>query len=48
MRPNLKDINIEAAVAEKHAAPASNGKEADWITAELIPVKPVYTEEDLN
>ncbi|MDE5882150.1 MAG: methylmalonyl-CoA mutase, partial [Muribaculaceae bacterium] len=48
MRPNFKDINIEAAISEKHAAPASNGKEAEWITAELIPVKSVYTEEDLN
>ena len=43
MRPNFKEINIEAAVAEKHAAPASKGQEAEWITAELIPVKHVYT-----
>ena len=48
MRPNFKEINIEAAVAEKHAAPASKGQEAEWITAELIPVKHVYTESDLE
>lgn len=48
MRPNFKEIDIKAAVAERSAAPVSVNKEADWITAELIPVKPVYTEEDLQ
>ena len=48
MRPNFKDIDIKSAVAECHAAPASVKNEADWMTAELIPVKSVYTEEDLQ
>ena len=48
MRPNFKEIDIKAAIAERTSAPASVNKEADWITAELIPVKPIYTEEDLN
>ena len=45
MRPNFKEIDIT-----KITAPASrkavSGEE--WMTAELIPVKPVYTQEDLE
>ena len=45
MRPNFKEIDIT-----KITAPASrkavSGEE--WMTAELIPVKPVYTKEDLE
>ena len=42
MKPNFKNIDI------KNVA-ASSAPEADssWLTAELIPVKPVYTKEDL-
>ncbi|HLP05873.1 MAG TPA: methylmalonyl-CoA mutase [Paludibacter sp.] len=42
MKPNFKDIDI------KNVA-ASSAPEADssWLTAELIPVKPVYTKEDI-
>ena len=47
MKPNFKEIDLQAVVADKGPAPKMN-KEADWVTAELIPVKPVYTEEDLE
>ncbi len=42
MKPNFKDIDI------KNVA-ASSAPEVDssWLTAELIPVKPVYTKEDI-
>ncbi|MFV0536939.1 MAG: methylmalonyl-CoA mutase [Dysgonomonas sp.] len=51
MKPNFKDIDInKAGFAATNAAKwaADNGIEADWMTPELIPVKPVYTKEDLE
>ncbi len=51
MKPNFKDINIKA--AEKATTNAAEWEKAnhiakDWTTPELIPVKPVYTAEDLK
>ena len=48
MRPNFKEINIEGAVKAQNLQPESVAHDDAWITAELIPVKSVYTEEDLN
>lgn len=51
MKPNFKNIDINnAGFAASNAAEwaAENGIEANWITPELIPVKPVYTKEDLE
>ena len=51
MKPNFKDIDIKS--SQKLAASASewekaNHIEKNWMTPELIPVKPVYTEEDIR
>ena len=51
MKPNFKDINIKA--SEKAAMPAEAWEKANniaknWTTPELIPVKPVYTADDLQ
>ena len=46
MRPNFKEIDITKVVAPATSAPVEKGEE--WLTAELIPVKPVYTKEDLE
>ena len=45
MRPNFKEIDIT-----KIVTPGSHKPEAgeEWLTAELIPVKPVYTKDDLE
>ncbi|MDR2953520.1 MAG: methylmalonyl-CoA mutase [Prevotella sp.] len=51
MKPNFKNIDInKAGFAATDAAKwtADNGIEANWTTPELIPVKPVYTKEDLE
>jgi methylmalonyl-CoA mutase len=50
MRPNFKNINIKAAAAQPNTAEwnAANKIEKNWITPEQIPVKPVYTKEDLE
>jgi len=50
MRPNFKDINIKAAATQPNTAQwnADNKIEKNWITPEQIPVKPVYTKEDLE
>ncbi|MDE6390614.1 MAG: methylmalonyl-CoA mutase, partial [Duncaniella sp.] len=46
MKPNFKEIDIiKDAFGEAHA-PETKGEE--WLTPELIPVKPVYTKEDLE
>ncbi len=46
MKPDFKNIDIvKDAFGEQHA-PAAHGEE--WLTPELIPVKPVYTKEDLE
>ena len=46
MRPDFKSIDITkiASPAVENNAP----KGEEWLTAELIPVKPVYTKEDLE
>lgn len=51
MKPNFKDINIKA--TEKAISNAMEWEKANhiaknWTTPELIPVKPVYTAEDLK
>ncbi|MDE7412994.1 MAG: methylmalonyl-CoA mutase [Muribaculaceae bacterium] len=45
MRPNFKEIDITKIVAPEGNKPAAG---EEWLTAELIPVKPVYTKEDLE
>ncbi len=45
MRPNFKEIDITKGFASKGNKPAAG---EEWLTAELIPVKPVYTKEDLE
>ena len=46
MKPKFKEINIKNVVASEAHKPLANGEE--WLTAELIPVKPIYTKEDLE
>ncbi|WP_299578851.1 methylmalonyl-CoA mutase [uncultured Sunxiuqinia sp.] len=50
MKPNFKNINIKTAAAQPEASEwaAQNKIEKDWVTPEQIPVKPVYTKEDLE
>jgi len=50
MKPNFKDINIKAAAVQKDLGDrtAKYNIKKDWITPEQIPVKPVYTKEDLE
>ena len=52
MKPNFKEINIESDsfAVKTNVAEWAQKNEAtpDWLTAELIPVKPVYTKEDLE
>ena len=50
MKPNFKDINIKAATEQAKASDwaAKNNIKKDWVTPEQIPVKPVYTKEDLE
>ncbi|WP_303920773.1 methylmalonyl-CoA mutase [Draconibacterium sediminis] len=50
MKPNFKDINIKAATEQAKVADwaAKNNIKKDWLTPEQIPVKPVYTKEDLE
>lgn len=48
MRPDFTNINITAdAFAQPKAATAVPHGE-DWLTPELIPVKPIYTKDDLQ
>lgn len=51
MKPNFKEINIQSdgftAVDAKEWA-EKNEIKADWLTPEHIPVKPVYTKDDLE
>ncbi len=51
MQPNFKEINIQSdgfsSVDVKEWA-EQNEIKADWLTPEQIPVKPVYTKEDLE
>lgn len=51
MKPNFKDINIKS--TEKATTTAAEWEKANhieksWLTPELIPVKPVYSAEDLK
>ncbi len=50
MKPNFKDINIKAAPEATNGTEwaNANGIKKDWMTPEQIPVKPVYTKEDLE
>ena len=51
MRPNFKNINIASdGFASSNVADWANANniKADWLTPELIPVKSVYTKEDLE
>ena len=51
MKPNFKDINIKSTEKSTTAAAEwekANHIEKNWLTPELIPVKPVYTAEDLK
>ncbi len=50
MKPNFKEINIKAANQQENASDwtAKNNIKKDWLTPEQIPVKPVYTKEDLE
>ncbi|MDH6355239.1 methylmalonyl-CoA mutase [Dysgonomonas sp. PH5-45] len=51
MKPNFKNIDIKnTGFAATNAAEwtEKNGIKADWLTPELIPVKSVYTKEDLE
>ena len=43
MKPNFKSIDITKVVAPSTKA-LPQGEE--WLTAELIPVKPIYTKEE--
>lgn len=45
MKPDFKSINIKEAAAKVYGSEASGGT---WMTPELIPVKPVYSKEDLE
>ena len=47
MKPDFKNMNI---IADAFGAPAAAPQAAgeDWLTPELIPVKPVYTKADLE
>jgi len=51
MKPNFKDINIKS--SQRADMPVqewekTNNIEKDWMTPELIPVKPAYNKEDLD
>jgi methylmalonyl-CoA mutase len=51
MKPNFKNIDIKnAGFTATNAGEwaAENNIESNWVTPELIPVKPVYTKEDLE
>ena len=50
MKPDFKNINIKAATSQPKAVDwaAEQKIEKDWMTPEQIPVKPVYTKEDLE
>jgi methylmalonyl-CoA mutase len=50
MKPNFKNINIKSAPEQKNTAAwaEKNNIKKDWVTPEQIPVKPVYTKEDLE
>jgi methylmalonyl-CoA mutase len=45
MKPDYKNINIKEVAAKAYGSATSGNT---WMTPELIPVKPVYTREDLE
>ncbi len=47
MKPDFKNINIKDTTTFARAAKYSNNA-SSWLTPERIPVKPVYTKEDLE
>ena len=46
MKPNFKNIDITADAFNTAKATVPAGEE--WLTPERIPVKPIYTKEDLQ
>ena len=44
MKPNFKEIDIKTVAASK----VEGNNEANWLTPEQIPVKPIYTKDDLQ
>ena len=49
MKPDFKNIDItNDAFGAAHAAPTVEAAGEEWLTPERIPVKPVYTKEDLE
>ena len=46
MKPDFKTINITADAFNGPKGAVATGEE--WLTPELIPVKPIYTKEDLE
>ncbi len=50
MKPDFKNINIKAGSAKTNTADwiTKNNIKKGWMTPEQIPVKPVYTKEDLE
>ncbi|HPG55341.1 MAG: methylmalonyl-CoA mutase [Paludibacteraceae bacterium] len=44
MKPNFNNINIKEVAASK----IDGDNESNWLTPELIPVKPVYSKEDIK
>lgn len=46
MRPNFKNIDIASDAFNMKHAPVAEGEK--WVTPELIPVKPIYTKDDLE
>ena len=46
MRPNFKNIDIKSDAFNVKHTPIAEGEK--WVTPELIPVKPIYTKEDLE
>jgi len=50
MRPDFKNINIKSVAAKANISDwvKENKIEKNWKTPEQIPVKPVYTKEDLE
>ncbi len=48
MRPNFKNINITSDAFSQSGKSVLQNNEANWLTPELIPIKPVYTKSDLE
>jgi methylmalonyl-CoA mutase len=48
MKPDYKSINIKNLNSGTHQAKGVSEKQEDWLTAEHIPVKPVFTRADIE